>query len=52
MMQVDTLDNLPIAIITTDEAKVTPINGSTGYWLKIPVIIDVVIVEYRGREFV
>jgi hypothetical protein len=51
LKQIDTLDSLPIAVINTDLTKVTPTDTTSGYELKIPIIVDVVIVEYETETW-
>ena len=51
LKQIDTLDNLPIAIINSDLAKVAPEDATIGFELKVPIIIDVIIVEYEAENW-
>ena len=51
LKQLDSFDKLPIAIINTDEAKVAPSGGLADYELKIPIILDVIIVEYEAENW-
>jgi hypothetical protein len=51
LKQIDTLDNLPIAIINTDVAKVAAIDGVCGYQLQVPIVLDVIIVEYEAENW-
>jgi hypothetical protein len=51
LKQIDNLNSLPVAIINTDLAKVTPSDGITGYQVQIPIILDVIIIEYEAPDW-
>jgi len=51
LKQIGNLNSLPVAIINTDLAKVTPIDGFSGYQVQIPIVLDVIIIEYEAPDW-
>ena len=51
LKQIGNLNNLPVAIINTDLAKVVPSDGVSGYQVQIPIVLDVIIIEYEAPEW-
>jgi phosphohistidine swiveling domain-containing protein len=49
--EIDSADKLPLAIITMDETKATPTEGTVGYELKVPIVVVAVIVEYEKENW-
>ena len=49
--EIDSIDKLPMAIITMDETKATPTDGTVGYELKIPIVVVAIIVEYEKENW-
>ncbi len=49
--EIDSLDKLPLIILTMDETKAVPTDGTAKYELKVPIVVVAVIVEYEKENW-